>query len=140
MEDWFQHHNIQEEEKPIIEDTLTKNAFQHWDHEANYWLDDHPSEASWAEMKEILREEYVVDGEINGKDYFKSTTHPDPRRLILATRKVKLKKAYDLEPNQESKIHHQGKNRANITRKGQRRVSRSNSTSPSSRAKHQTIT
>ncbi|KAF2578309.1 hypothetical protein F2Q68_00004724 [Brassica cretica] len=60
-------------------------------------------------MKEILREEYVVDGEINGKDYFKSTTHPDPRRLILATRKVKLKKAHDLEPNQESKFIIKGK-------------------------------
>lgn len=109
MEDRFQHHNIQEEEKPIIEDTLTKNAFWHWDHEANYLLDDHPSEASWVEMKEILREEYVVDGEINGKDYFKSTTHPDPRRLRLATRKVKLKKAHDLEPNQESKFIIKGK-------------------------------
>ncbi|WZZ72519.1 hypothetical protein YC2023_083889 [Brassica napus] len=30
MEDWFQHHNTQEEEKSIIaEDTLTKNAFWH---------------------------------------------------------------------------------------------------------------
>ncbi|KAF2612572.1 hypothetical protein F2Q70_00011658 [Brassica cretica] len=113
MEDWFQHHNIQEENKPIIaEDTLTKNAFWHWDHEANYWLDDHPSGASWAEMKEILREEYVVVAEINGKDYFKSTIHPEPRRLILATRpnrKVKLKKAHDLESNPESKLIIKGK-------------------------------
>ncbi|KAL0899836.1 hypothetical protein Bca101_083797 [Brassica carinata] len=113
MDDWFQHHNIQEEEKLIIaEDTLTKNAFWHWDLEANYWLDDHPSEASWADMKEILREEYVVDAEINGKDYFKSTTHPEPRRLILKTRpnrKVKLNKAHDPKPNQESKLFNKGK-------------------------------
>ncbi|KAF2617663.1 hypothetical protein F2Q68_00039310 [Brassica cretica] len=87
MEDWFQHHNIQEEEKPIIaEDTLTNNAFWHWDHEAYYWLDDHPIEASWADMKEILCEEYVVEAEINGKDYFESTVNPKPRRMILATR------------------------------------------------------
>ncbi|KAL0731729.1 hypothetical protein Bca4012_027823 [Brassica carinata] len=97
VEDWFQHHNIQEEEKLIIaEDTLTKNAFWHWDLEANYWLDDHPSKASWADMKEILREEYVVDAEINGNDYFKSQT-----------RKVKLNKAHD--PNQESKLFIKGK-------------------------------
>lgn len=113
MEDWFQHHNIQEEEKPIIaEDTLTKNAFWHWDHEANYWLDDHPSEAYWAEMKEILHEEYVVEAESNGKDYFESNANPEPRRKILATRpnqKVKLKKAHNPKTNQESKLIITGK-------------------------------
>lgn len=51
------------------------------------------------EMKEILREEYVVDGEINGKDYFKSIIYLDLRRLILVIRKVKFKKVYDLELN-----------------------------------------
>ncbi|KAG2306062.1 hypothetical protein Bca52824_025810 [Brassica carinata] len=78
-------------------------------------------------MKEILREEYVVDAEINGKDYFKSTTHPEPRRLILKTRpnrKVKLNKAHDPKPNQE---------------KVQWRSSRSNSTSQNSRAKYKAI-
>ena len=113
MEYWFQHHNIQEEEKPIIvEDTLTNNAFWHLDHEAYYWLDDHPIEASWADMKEILCEEYVVEDEINGKDYFESTVNPKPRQMILATRpsrKVKLKKSHDPEPNQEPKLMIKGK-------------------------------
>ena len=63
-------------------------------------------------MKEILREEYVVEAEINGKDYFESTTNPKPRHMILATRlswKVKLKKAHDPEPNQESRLIIKGK-------------------------------
>ncbi|KAG2268386.1 hypothetical protein Bca52824_062941 [Brassica carinata] len=80
-------------------------------------------------MKEILREEYVVDNEINGKDYFKSTTHLEPRRPILKTR-----------PNRRlSSIRLTTQTRTYITRKVQWRSSRSNSTSQNSRAKYKAI-
>ncbi|XP_056854557.1 uncharacterized protein LOC130504009, partial [Raphanus sativus] len=75
LDQWFELHQIEEEERPLIaEDTLTEYAY--------WWYD---RDASWTEMKELLREEFVTTAESHKEYHFR---HPDvfpkPRRLILA--------------------------------------------------------
>ncbi|VVA92408.1 unnamed protein product [Arabis nemorensis] len=91
----WEHPTDDEDEKTsYAEDTLTEDAFRKWEQDAYARLEYDVADASWEEMKQILRKEFVedADGESNIKIY----TNPEPRRWILAIRpnpKAKEKKA-----------------------------------------------
>ncbi|VVA99093.1 unnamed protein product [Arabis nemorensis] len=100
MKNWLQANQIPEEEKTsYAEDTLTEDAFRQWKQDAYARLEYDVPDASWEEMKQILRKEFVEDADC--KSNIKIYTNPEPRRWILATKpnpKAKEKKASCPEP------------------------------------------
>ncbi|KAF8084315.1 hypothetical protein N665_0724s0002 [Sinapis alba] len=104
MEQWFQLHQVKEEEKTIIaEDTLTEYAFWWYDIDCYHRLEFDIPEASCTEMKEHLHKEFVAGAESTWtKEYYyrRLDISPKPRRLILApmpTPKTKPKKICGLK-------------------------------------------
>ncbi|VVB02478.1 unnamed protein product [Arabis nemorensis] len=98
MDNWFQSNQVPEEEKTsYAEDTLTEDAFRHWEQDAYARLEYVVPESSWKEMKQLLQKEFMEDAATNQQYYSKIYTNPERRRWILATTsspKAKPKKAY----------------------------------------------
>ncbi|VVB02476.1 unnamed protein product [Arabis nemorensis] len=97
MDNWFQSNQVLEEEKmTYAEETLTEDAFRHWEREDYMRMDFDEPAYSWEDIKKIMYEEFVKDVEANKQYYVKIDSNPKPRRWILATRsypKAKPKKA-----------------------------------------------
>lgn len=66
------------------EETLTENAFRHWEREDMQFDFDKPTYA-WEDMKKVMYEEFVKDAEANKQYYVKIESNPEPRKWILAT-------------------------------------------------------
>ncbi|VVB15326.1 unnamed protein product [Arabis nemorensis] len=102
MDNWFQSNQVLEEEKmTYAEETLTEDAFRHWEREDYMRIDFDEPAYSWEDMKKIMYEEFVKDAEANKQYYVKIDANPKPRRWILVTRsypKAKPKKACCPEP------------------------------------------
>ncbi|VVA92573.1 unnamed protein product [Arabis nemorensis] len=113
MDNWFRSNQVPEAEKTTYaEETLTEDAFRHWEREDYMRIDFDEPAYSWEDMKKIMNVEFVKDAEANKQYYVKIDSNPKPRRWILATRsyqKAKPKKACCPEPkrvypnNQEKK-------------------------------------
>ncbi|KAF8109804.1 LOW QUALITY PROTEIN: hypothetical protein N665_0091s0033 [Sinapis alba] len=97
MEDWFQAHNIPEKRKTTYaEETLTKNAYKHWEQDNSLRFEFGQPKYSWEEMKKFLHKELVEDAEINQGSEEENYAEPD--RLIMAVRsapKARPKKTRD---------------------------------------------
>ncbi|VVB02511.1 unnamed protein product [Arabis nemorensis] len=87
MEEWFSYSQIPEEEKTnCAEETLTEDAYRHWDRDAYQRLEYDEPAAIWEEMKQLISDEFVRDVDNMRQYYSRIYTNPEPTRWILATR------------------------------------------------------
>ncbi|XP_020875363.1 uncharacterized protein LOC110226869, partial [Arabidopsis lyrata subsp. lyrata] len=84
IEDWLSSNQIPEKEKTIYaEDTLTEDAFRHWEQDAYIRLEYDEPEATWEEMKQLMYGEYVEKAGDELRRQIKVLTNPKPRRMIV---------------------------------------------------------
>ncbi|VVB04519.1 unnamed protein product [Arabis nemorensis] len=99
VEIWFQSNRILEEEKTsYAEDTLTEDAYRHWDREDTMRLEFDEPTYSWEDMKQLMYDEFVKGVAAGRQCYVKIYRNPEPR---LATNpKAKPKNPSCFEPRE----------------------------------------